>query len=49
VYPYEGADAFSLFTVAIERLCARLLSRGAWDPTATLGSHSPGRSSVSVY
>jgi GGDEF domain-containing protein len=32
VYPNEGADAFSLFAAALERLYARLLARGEWEP-----------------
>jgi hypothetical protein len=33
-FPDEGRDTFSLFSVAVERLCADLLVRGEWKPAA---------------
>jgi len=32
--PEEGDDIFSLFSVAVERLCADLLVRGEWRPAS---------------
>jgi hypothetical protein len=33
--PDEGVDIFTLFSVAVERLCADLMVRGEWKPAAT--------------
>jgi GGDEF domain-containing protein len=34
MFPADGDDLLSLFHVAAERLCARQLVRGEWEPTA---------------
>ena len=34
VYPSEGREAFELFGAAVDRLQARRLVRGEWEPTA---------------